>query len=204
MEYPFFVFGQGWSSCCPDRTTELFELSCAKLCVGDVCVSLTLRGLRNGSVTESQPLGTKPKSAHLLDMCNNVDAIISNSLNPNDTHTRSGLLMKAPSANRLERGPVTRPVPGQGTRPVMAVARTGEVRQESAKTDGPALTKIQCVDPGRPAVRKRRWSAPERDQNERSEEEPPLSLPKPSFLPQEVKNSIEGHSNAGSERCLNK
>uniref|UniRef100_A0A3Q4AHE4 AXH domain-containing protein n=1 Tax=Mola mola TaxID=94237 RepID=A0A3Q4AHE4_MOLML len=146
VEYPFFVFGQGWSSCCPDRTTELFELSCAKLCVGDVCVSLTLRGLRNGSVTESQPLGTKLKSGHL----------------------------------------------------------TGEVRQESAKTDGPALTKIQCVDPGRPAVRKRRWSAPERDQNERSEEEPPLTLPKPSFIPQEVKNSIEGHSNAGSERCLNK
>uniref|UniRef100_A0A3Q3VR81 AXH domain-containing protein n=1 Tax=Mola mola TaxID=94237 RepID=A0A3Q3VR81_MOLML len=156
VEYPFFVFGQGWSSCCPDRTTELFELSCAKLCVGDVCVSLTLRGLRNGSVTESQPLGTKLKSGHLLDI------------------------------------------------PAVAVARTGEVRQESAKTDGPALTKIQCVDPGRPAVRKRRWSAPERDQNERSEEEPPLTLPKPSFIPQEVKNSIEGHSNAGSERCLNK
>ena len=44
LEYPFFVFGQGWSSCSPDRTTRLFELSCAKLCVGDVCVSLTLRG----------------------------------------------------------------------------------------------------------------------------------------------------------------
>lgn len=48
LEYPFFVFGQGWSSCCPDRTTQLLELSCAKLCVGDVCVSLTLRSLRGG------------------------------------------------------------------------------------------------------------------------------------------------------------
>ncbi|XP_052358331.1 ataxin-1-like [Oncorhynchus keta] len=38
LEYPFFVFGQGWSSCCPGRTTQLLELSCAKLCVGDVCL----------------------------------------------------------------------------------------------------------------------------------------------------------------------
>ncbi|KAE8288741.1 Ataxin-1 Spinocerebellar ataxia type 1 protein-like protein [Larimichthys crocea] len=82
VEYPFFVFGQGWSSCCPDRTTQLFELSCAKLCVGDVCVSLTLRGLRNGSVTDSQPLGTKLKTGHLSDSCHNVDPIVRNSMSP--------------------------------------------------------------------------------------------------------------------------
>ncbi|KAJ8273291.1 hypothetical protein GJAV_G00099860, partial [Gymnothorax javanicus] len=49
VEYPFFVFGKGWSSCCPDRTTQLFELPCSKLSVGDVCISLTLKNLRNGS-----------------------------------------------------------------------------------------------------------------------------------------------------------
>lgn len=221
MEYPFFVFGQGWSSCCPDRTTQLFELSCAKLCVGDVCVSLTLRGLRNGSVTDGQPFGTKLKTGHLSDSCHIVDAAVRNSMSPNDTHSNSGLLMKASSANRLEREQVTGPGPGQelppglglfpgqgegiwGAGPILAVSRTGEVRQESAKTDRPPLTKIQCGDPERPTVRKRRWSAPERDQTERAEDEPPLTLPKPSFIPQEVKISIEGHSNAGSERCLNK
>ncbi len=47
MEYPFFVFGQGWSSCCPDRTTQLLALSCAKLSVGDVCISLTLKSLKD-------------------------------------------------------------------------------------------------------------------------------------------------------------
>ncbi|XP_051261234.1 ataxin-1 [Dicentrarchus labrax] len=221
VEYPFFVFGQGWSSCCPDRTTQLFELSCAKLCVGDVCVSLTLRGLRNGSITDSQHLGTKLKTGHLSDSCHNVDVTIRNSTSPNAAHNNSGLLMKAPSADRLEREQVTGPGPGMelppglgllpgqgegiyGAGSMLSVSGTGEVRQESVKTDMPALTKIQCGDPERSTVRKRRWSAPERDQTERAEEEPPLTLPKPSFIPQEVKISIEGHSSAGSERCLNK
>uniref|UniRef100_A0A3B4ZAF9 Ataxin-1-like n=1 Tax=Stegastes partitus TaxID=144197 RepID=A0A3B4ZAF9_9TELE len=165
VEYPFFVFGQGWSSCCPDRTTQLFELSCAKLCVGDVCVSLTLRGLRNGSLTDSQALGT------------NADPNVRNSL-------MAGLGLVQGQAEGIYR------------------AGPGEVRQESVKTE--TLSKLQCGDPERPTVRKRRWSAPERDQTERAEDEPPVTLPKPSFIPQEVKISIEGHSSTGSERCLNK
>uniref|UniRef100_A0A8C2ZKN5 Ataxin 1 n=1 Tax=Cyclopterus lumpus TaxID=8103 RepID=A0A8C2ZKN5_CYCLU len=172
LEYPFFVFGQGWSSCCPDRTTQLFELSCAKLCVGDVCVSLTLRSLRTTSVTDSQASGTKLKTG--LELLSGLGLV---------------------------------PGPGEGiygAGAMLAVSGTVEVRQESVKTDTPALTKIQCSDPERPNVRKRRWSAPERDQTERAEEEPPLTLPKPSFIPQEVKISIEGHSRIGSGRCLNK
>lgn len=219
MEYPFFVFGQGWSSCCPDRTTQLFELSCAKLCVGDVCVSLTLRGLRNGSITDSQALGTKLKTSHLSDSCHTLDATVRNNMSPNAVGTNSGLLIKASNEVRLQREQVTGQgleltqglglIPGPtegiyGTGPMQAVSGTGEVRQESVKTDLPALTKIQCGDPERLTVRKRRWSAPERDQTERAEEEPPLTLPKPSFIPQEVKISIEGHSSTGSEMRLNK
>lgn len=217
VEYPFFVFGQGWSSCCPDRTTQLFELSCAKLCVGDVCVSLTLRGLRNSSVTDSQALGTKLNAGHLSDSCHSVDAAVRNSMSPNAAHSNNGLFMKASSADRLEREQVTGPGPGLELPPGLGLVPgqgdgiygagqmlAGEVRQESTKTDMAALTKTQCGDPERPTVRKRRWSAPERDQTERAEEEPPLTLPKPSFIPQEVKISIEGHSSAGSERCLNK
>ncbi|XP_070691450.1 ataxin-1-like [Pempheris klunzingeri] len=218
VEYPFFVFGQGWSSCCPDRTTQLFELSCAKLCVGDVCVSLTLRSLRNCSVTDSQALGTKMKTGHLSDSCHNADAAVRNSMSPNSAGSNSGLLMKASNADRLEREQVTGPgpgpglelppglglVPGQGEGMYGAGPMLADVRQESVKTDMPALTKIQCGETERPTVRKRRWSAPERDQTERVEEEPPLTLPKPSFIPQEVKISIEGHSSTGSERCLNK
>ncbi|XP_068999013.1 ataxin-1-like [Embiotoca jacksoni] len=220
VEYPFFVFGQGWSSCCPDRTTQLFELSCAKLCVGDVCVSLTLRGLRNGSLTDSQALGTKLKTGHLFDSCQNVDLNVRNTVSPNAAGSNSGLLMKASRADRLERQQVTGPVPGvelpaglgpvpgqaEGiyrAGPMLPVSGTGEIRQEVVKSDMSAIPKL-CGDPERPTARKRRWSAPERDQTERAEEEPPVTLPKPSFIPQEVKIRIEGHSSTGSERCLNK
>ncbi|KAF7669470.1 hypothetical protein LDENG_00186100 [Lucifuga dentata] len=228
VEYPFFVFGQGWSSCCPDRTTQLFELSCAKLCVGDVCVSLTLRGLRNGSVTDSQALGTKLKTSHHYDSYHNVDPIVRNSTSPNVAGSNSGLLMKASNSDRLDREQVTGqgpgpeidlpprlelvPGPGEGmygvgpraTTDVLVVSGSGKVRQESMKTDTTPFSQIQCGDPDRPTGRKRRWSAPERDQTERVEEEPPLTLPKPSLIPQEVKISIEGHSSTGTERRLNK
>ncbi|XP_055504968.1 LOW QUALITY PROTEIN: ataxin-1-like [Leucoraja erinacea] len=40
-EHPFFVFGQGWSSCNPDRTAHLFGLSCQRLTVGNICISLS-------------------------------------------------------------------------------------------------------------------------------------------------------------------
>uniref|UniRef100_A0A8C6STP2 Ataxin 1b n=1 Tax=Neogobius melanostomus TaxID=47308 RepID=A0A8C6STP2_9GOBI len=157
VEYPFFVFGQGWSSCCPDRTTQLFELSCAKLCVGDVCVSLTLRGLRNGSFSDGPILGAKLRSMDLSDTCANAD-------------------------------PTTRNSPGKVTR------ESRDLRaEEVVQSDKHGMVQ-------KPVVRKRRWSAPERDQTEKAEDEPPLTLPKPSFIPQEVKISIEGHSSAGSER----
>lgn len=41
MEYPFFVQDRGWSSCCPQRTTQLYSLPCRQLTEGDVCLALT-------------------------------------------------------------------------------------------------------------------------------------------------------------------
>ncbi|RUS80861.1 hypothetical protein EGW08_011380, partial [Elysia chlorotica] len=41
LEHPFFVFGQGWSSCSVTRTLARYGLDCQKLNVGDVCISLT-------------------------------------------------------------------------------------------------------------------------------------------------------------------
>ncbi|XP_045192252.2 uncharacterized protein LOC123548780 [Mercenaria mercenaria] len=41
VEHPFFVFGQGWSSCEPAWTMKRYGLECHKLSVGDVCISLT-------------------------------------------------------------------------------------------------------------------------------------------------------------------
>lgn len=62
----------------------------------------------------------------------------------------------------------------------------------------PAASLVTKAEPSKPtATRKRRWSAPETRKLEKSEEEPPLTLPKPSFIPQEVKICIEGRSNVG-------
>ncbi|XP_022091977.1 ataxin-1-like [Acanthaster planci] len=47
MEHPFFVFGQGWSAVRPERSLKSYNLSCHKLAVGDVCVSLTVKD-KNG------------------------------------------------------------------------------------------------------------------------------------------------------------
>ncbi|TNN45303.1 Ataxin-1 [Liparis tanakae] len=41
VEYPFFVQDRGWSSCCPQRTTQLYGLHCRQLMEGDVCLALT-------------------------------------------------------------------------------------------------------------------------------------------------------------------
>ncbi|KAM8864392.1 uncharacterized protein AB9W97_018734 isoform 1-T2 [Spinachia spinachia] len=41
VEYPFFVRDRGWSSCCPQRTTQLYGLTCRQLVEGDVCLALT-------------------------------------------------------------------------------------------------------------------------------------------------------------------
>ncbi|XP_074535333.1 uncharacterized protein LOC141797645 [Halichoeres trimaculatus] len=41
VEYPFFVRGQGWSSCSPQKTARLCGLQCRQLSVGDVCLALT-------------------------------------------------------------------------------------------------------------------------------------------------------------------
>nr|XP_024001394.1 ataxin-1-like [Salvelinus alpinus] len=38
LEYPSLCSARAGRSCCPDRTTQLLELSCAKLCVGRVCL----------------------------------------------------------------------------------------------------------------------------------------------------------------------
>lgn len=46
-EHPFYVFGQGWSSCSPARTRQRYGLACKKLVVGDICISLTLKSALN-------------------------------------------------------------------------------------------------------------------------------------------------------------
>ncbi|XP_042172875.1 ataxin-1 [Oncorhynchus tshawytscha] len=258
LEYPFFVFGQGWSSCCPDRTTQLLELSCAKLCVGDVCVSLTLRSLRGGSGSvsgrnhNSQGHEVKLRHSHntgdITQGSNrqgnsqgnsqsngqsngqrdgqSMDKDFRNSLNA--AGSNSVFLVQVAKTDRLNKEDRDVPrcvdqVTGSGLRPgsgpgvygirvgprstsdLQAVSGNGEMigrdngemrerEQNSPMLPLPLKTEVGEADKEKPWGRKRRWSAPERDQTERADEEPPLTLPKPSFITQQVKLSIEGRS----------
>ncbi|KAM3596060.1 uncharacterized protein V6R79_007614 [Siganus canaliculatus] len=186
VEYPFFVFGQGWSSCCPDRTTQLLELPCTKLSVGDVCISLTLKNLKNGSLKKTQPLelatqGPVPASGHLR---------------PNRAVADAAQSCSGGSSRHSERenGISQRGEGGNGTK-----VENGDVmfRDRGSVSKGQGASRAEAGSSKPSGGRKRRWSAPEGRKVEKSEEEPPLTLPKPSFIPHEVKVSIEGRSNIG-------
>lgn len=39
-EQPFYVYGQGWASCDPEASMQIYGLKCQQLQVGDVCISV--------------------------------------------------------------------------------------------------------------------------------------------------------------------
>uniref|UniRef100_A0A1B6EKJ1 AXH domain-containing protein n=1 Tax=Cuerna arida TaxID=1464854 RepID=A0A1B6EKJ1_9HEMI len=43
LGHPYFVYGQGWASCDPEKTLSLYGLRCHQLQVGDICISLSPR-----------------------------------------------------------------------------------------------------------------------------------------------------------------
>lgn len=60
VEYPFFVQDQGWSSCSPQRTTQLYGLPCRQLSEGDVCLALTPMPTQ----TQRTPTRTSSRAHH--------------------------------------------------------------------------------------------------------------------------------------------
>lgn len=194
LEYPFFVFGQGWSSCCPDRTTQLLELPCTKLSVGDVCISLTLKHLKNGSLKKTQ----SPEPG------NNISVLHSSHRHLKPPRAISEASQSCSVVNyrhREHENGISQRGSGESVN-----KSGGDFRVENGDLtigEKESVSKVQAAgstDAGssRPSgSRKRRWSAPEGRKVEKSEEEPPLTLPKPSFIPHEVKVSIEGRSNIG-------
>ncbi|XP_030596466.1 ataxin-1a isoform X2 [Archocentrus centrarchus] len=191
LEYPFFVFGQGWSSCCPDRTTQLLELPCTKLSVGDVCISLTLKNLKNGSLKKTQHM---EPAAHASVLSSSHGHLKPPRAVSDAPQSCSG------GGSRRENGISQR---GSGESGNGGGSGGGSSVENGDLVFGERVSKGQVVSSteagsGKPSgSRKRRWSAPEGRKVEKSEEEPPLTLPKPSFIPHEVKISIEGRSNIG-------
>ncbi|XP_042294356.1 ataxin-1-like [Sceloporus undulatus] len=144
-EHPFFVYGQGWSSCSPERTTRLFSLPCHVLQVGDVCISISLQSL-NGHLA---PLASPPA----------------------DSRERSGRSrqgIQEPLAPVREKSS-----PGKGGVALGSPPDASWLSPISAHGwAGPSFQRLEDESPGPPLLR-------------------------PSFIPQEVKLSIEGRSNAG-------
>ncbi|XP_026863036.2 ataxin-1 [Electrophorus electricus] len=176
VEYPFFVFGQGWSSCCPHRTTQLLALSCARLSVGDVCISLTLKSLRNGVLRKDQPFGS----------------VLTHNTNHVKTAKTNGQVVEGPAWRKDEGYGGNGRAGGEQNREGIGLEGLSSAR-------GVGLSKEGEGQPRNAGGRKRRWSAPERGEMGRSSEGIlPETLPKMSFLSQEVKISIEGRSSMGS------
>ncbi|MCJ8728318.1 hypothetical protein PDJAM_G00003040 [Pangasius djambal] len=176
VEYPFFVFGQGWSSCCPDRTTQLLALSCAKLSVGDVCISLTLRSLRNGALRKDQTFGPVKNHNNTHHKAAKTSALTGE---PQDQRQdqKDANIFGLEGEQKCEGRGLKSPKSGNG----VITSKTGEGKAHGAGS------------------RKRRWSAPERGEIGRSQaNDHPETLPKLSFLSQELKVSIEGRSSMGT------
>lgn len=174
VEYPFFVFGQGWSSCCPDRTTQLLALTCAKLSVGDVCISLTLKSLRNGALQKDQTFGSVKNHNNNQHKAAKTSGQTGE---PQREDQGNGNIFGVEEEQKFEVIGLKSP----NSSNVMIISENGEAKAHGAGS------------------RKRRWSAPDRgDAGCSQEKDHPETLAKLSFLSQEVKVSIEGRSSMGT------
>ncbi|NXO90400.1 ATX1L protein, partial [Certhia brachydactyla] len=151
-EHPFFVYGQGWSSCSPGRTAQLFALPCHRLQVGDVCISISLQSMNGNSASQANsPL---------------TDQLVS-------------------ARERLERT-------AQGPR-----EPSDRVAERKSHTDRASTAQSSRAEFSQPQAGSLYSLAPGFQRYSVQAEEPRPSLLRPSFIPQEVKLSIEGRSNAG-------
>ncbi|KAK2854050.1 hypothetical protein Q5P01_006711 [Channa striata] len=229
-EHPFFVFGQGWSSCSPERTAQLYGLACHHLQVGDVCVSITLQ-------QQLQPQHQKQPQHHQSQQQQQQQQQqqnLSRTLSKTNATSGPGHQLMGPPAPqqsrpqshfRIERNHRERQrdsekdgvdkeeathlgVVGHTESPIRpSRTSTEHPRSQSSyhlHTEGPAFAGAGAgpMQAGLGASQ-RRWSSPAIQRYGMKGDEgsrPQISTSshtRPSFIPQEVKLSIEGRSNAG-------
>lgn len=224
-EHPFFVFGQGWSSCSPERTAQLYGLACHHLQVGDVCVSITLQ-------QQLQPQQQKQLQHHHSQQQHQS---MARTLSKTNATSGPGHQLMGPPAPqqsrpaahfRLERIHRERQregdkdavdkediphfgVVGHTESPIRPSRTSAEhPRSQSSfhlHTEGPAFAGAgMSAMQASLGASQRRWSSPALQRySMKGDEGPPRPQistsghTRPSFIPQEVKLSIEGRSNAG-------
>ncbi|XP_029701950.1 ataxin-1-like, partial [Takifugu rubripes] len=221
-EHPFFVFGQGWSSCSPERTAQLYGLACHHLQVGDVCVSITLQ--------PPPPPQKPPEHHHAQQQQQQQQQSLARTISkigatPGPVHQLMGppapQQARPQSHFRVHRDR-SRDGDKDGDREDAAhfgVAghnesplRPSRTPAEHPRGQGGYLSHAQgaaLAGAGMAPVQaslgasQRRWSSPGLQRYNMKGDEglrPQISTSghsRPSFIPQEVKLSIEGRSNAG-------
>ncbi|XP_036819315.1 ataxin-1-like isoform X2 [Oncorhynchus mykiss] len=206
-EHPFFVFGQGWSSCSPERTAQLYGLACHHLQVGDVCVSITLQQPPQQQQQQQQQQQTQARTST---KANSTSGAIGQPMGPpapQQPRPQPHFRMERVHRER-ERGDKEEPMQlrgvGQSEMPTRPNRTSAEhtrsqssyyLHTEGSVRPGAGVGVVSTVS----SASQRRWSAPGLQRCMKVEEgaHPQLSSSRPSFIPQEVKLSIEGRSNAG-------
>ncbi|XP_077374643.1 ataxin-1-like [Festucalex cinctus] len=166
-EHPFFVFGQGWSSYSPARTAQLYGLACHQMQVGDVCVSVAPQQ-QNAARTSAAASEPAPQ---LMGP-------------PAPQQSRPQAHFRTDRAHRDRPRESEKDAAGHPEPHVRPGRTPGERPRSQLHTD----------------ASQRRWSASPGLQrhNMKGEHGPcPQITSGHSFIPQEVKLSIEGRSNAG-------
>lgn len=223
-EHPFFVFGQGWSSCSPERTAQFYGLACHHLQVGDVCVSITLQ-------QQLQPQQQKQPQHHHSQQ-QQQQQNLSRTLGKTNATSGPGHQLMGPPApqqsrpqshfriDRRERqrdgekdgvdkeeathfgvvGHTELPIRPSRTSAEHARSQSGyHMLTEGSTFVGAGMGAVQAAL----GASQRRWSSPSVQRYSMKGDEgsrPQISTSshtRPSFISQEVKLSIEGRSNAG-------
>lgn len=215
-EHPFFVFGQGWSSCSPERTAQLYGLTCHVLQVGDVCVSITLQQQPTSQQKPPPPSQQQPVHARTSTKANSTSGASSSQPMgpPAPQHVRPPSQFKMERIQRerdRERADKEEPLmvgtSGHSDIPPRPNRTSAEhTRSQSSyylHTEGQHARAGVSLAASSAGASQRRWSAPGFQRYAIKSEEggrAPAIAPgtsRPSFIPQEVKLSIEGRSNAG-------
>ncbi|KAF5901339.1 ataxin-1-like [Clarias magur] len=199
-EHPFFVFGQGWSSCSPERTGQLYGLSCHHLQVGDVCVSITLQqhSAPHQKLPSVSQQPQQPTHSRTSTKANSMSGASSGQPMgppaPHNPRPQGQLRMERAHRERADREEPSKPsASGHGDAP----SRPDRTSAEHTRSQSSYYLHTEAHGPSQ-----RRWSTPGFQRYPVKREEGGLSAPppgssRPSFIPQEVKLSIEGRSNAG-------
>lgn len=227
-EHPFFVFGQGWSSCSPERTAQLYGLACHHLQVGDVCVSITLQQQmqpqqhkqpqhHNSQQQQQQPQQNLSRTLSKTNATSGPGHQLMGPPAPQQSRPQSHFRLDRIHRERQRDGEKDAASKEEATHFGVVAHTESPVRPSRTSAEHPRSQSSYHLHTEGSAfagagmggmqaalgASQRRWSSPGLQRyNMKGDEGPRPQIStsghtRLSFIPQEVKLSIEGRSNAG-------